>query len=56
MSPFLLFQLVIGEGDQVVLTRGEKEHLAELLDGVDGGDEDGAGDADSQVQTTHAVG
>nr|XP_040054881.1 fibrous sheath-interacting protein 1 isoform X1 [Gasterosteus aculeatus aculeatus] len=41
-------ELVIGEGDQVVLTRGEKEHLAELLEGVDGGDEDGAGDADSQ--------
>uniref|UniRef100_A0AAQ4P897 Fibrous sheath-interacting protein 1 n=1 Tax=Gasterosteus aculeatus aculeatus TaxID=481459 RepID=A0AAQ4P897_GASAC len=47
-------ELVIGEGDQVVLTRGEKEHLAELLEGVDGGDEDGAGDADSQGRGSEA--
>ncbi|XP_037342987.2 fibrous sheath-interacting protein 1 [Pungitius pungitius] len=41
-------ELVIGEGDAVLLTRGEKEHLAELLEGVDEGEEDGARGADSQ--------
>ncbi|KAL6105884.1 fsip1 [Pungitius sinensis] len=41
-------ELVIGEGDKVLLTRGEKEHLAELLEGVDEGEEDGARGADSQ--------
>ncbi|XP_075964652.1 fibrous sheath-interacting protein 1 isoform X3 [Anarhichas minor] len=41
-------ELVIGEGDQALLTQAEKEHLAELLQGVDEEEEDSARGADSE--------
>ncbi|KAM8913663.1 fibrous sheath-interacting protein 1 isoform 2-T3 [Spinachia spinachia] len=41
-------ELATGEGGRALWTRGEREHLAELLGGVDGGEEDGARGADSQ--------
>ncbi|XP_031704017.1 fibrous sheath-interacting protein 1 isoform X3 [Anarrhichthys ocellatus] len=41
-------ELVIGEGDQALLTQAEKEHLSELLQGVDEEEEDSARGADSE--------
>ncbi|XP_030247514.1 fibrous sheath-interacting protein 1 isoform X2 [Sparus aurata] len=47
-------ELVSSEGDQVLLSQAEKERLAELLQEVDGEEEDSARGADGE-EDTHAV-